>query len=133
MDRSELKFKSITPDYEFSSVLETEGQERVNYMHVMARGCKLDDLQGLVEKHLKVTKKENIPEQYGRTINYSGLIQGVDYRVILKWGACPTLDGAEGHNVEIRSPLDSEDGLSPIVAEEMKKYESEMTQHIQDD
>lgn len=131
MDEKEFEFKTIIPHYEFSSFEKIKGSERANYMHVMAKGCKLINLQGLVEQHLEVTQKEDSYEQYGRTINYSGHMQGVSYKISLEWGSCPTMDGAEGHNVEIKSPLDKEDKLSPIVAEEMKKYEVEMTQHIQ--
>lgn len=132
MNRLEFKFVGKEPDYEFSSFVQTEDGKRVNCMHVMAQGTKLDNLQRLVEQHLKVTEKQDITEQYGKTIGYSGNMQGVDYKVILEWGACPTLDGAEGHSVIVRSSLDKEDKLSPIVAEEMKKYEIERTQHIQE-
>lgn len=131
MENALPKFESVKPDYEFSSVVETEGNEKVNYMHVMAHGCRLDNLQKLIEQHLEVTSKEDIPLEWGnRDIRYAGNMQGVDYKVLLEYGACPTMDGGEGHNVEIRTPLETEDRLSPIVAKEMRTYETEMTQHI---
>ncbi|MFA5019718.1 MAG: hypothetical protein WC533_01325 [Candidatus Pacearchaeota archaeon] len=125
------KFESVRPDYEFSSVVKTEGNENVNYMHVMANGYRLDSLQKRVEQHLKVTSKEDISLEWGnRDIRYSGRMLGVEYKVLLEYGACPTLDGGEEHNVEVRTPLMTEDRLSPLVAQEMRKYETEMTQHI---
>ena len=132
MDNELPKFESVKPDYDFSSVVKTEGTEKVNYMHVMVNGCKLDNLQTLVEQHLEVTSKEDVPLEWGnRDIRYAGKMQGVDYKVLLEYGACPTMDGGEGHNVEIRTPLEAEDRLSPFVAKEMRQYETEMTQHIE--
>ena len=128
---SKPDFKSIKPDYEFSSVVKTERDERVNYMHVMAHGCKLESLQKLVEQHLEVISKEDIPLEWGnKEIRYAGRMQGVEHKVLLEYGACPTGNGGEGHNVDIRTPVTEEDRLSPIVAEEMKKYETEMTREI---
>jgi len=122
------KFESVKPDYEFSSVVKTVGHERVNNMHVMAHGCKVDGLKRIIKQHLEVTSKEDIPLEWGnRNVVYAGRMQGVNYKVLLEYGACPTGDGGEGHNVEIRSPSTSEDRLSPIVAKEMKRYEVEMT------
>jgi len=118
--------------YEFSSNVKIEENERVNHMHVLAADCKLDDLQGLVEQHLKVTFKEEIHLEWGsRDVEYLGSMEGTDYKVLLEYGACPTLDGGEGHNVEIRTPLKEEDKLSSIIEEEMRKYETELTQQIQ--
>jgi len=121
----------VKADYGFSSLVATEGNEKVNYMHVMANGCRLDGLQKIIEQHMEVTSKEDILLEWGdRDVRYTGRIQAVDYDILLGYGACPTFDGGEGHNVEVRTPLMAEDKISPIVAQEMRKYEDEMTHHI---
>jgi hypothetical protein len=131
MNKKTQEFKSIVPDYNFSSSVFIKGNKKTVYMHVMAFGCKLNDLQKVVENHLIVDSKQEIDLKYGnRDIKYSGKKGGVKYEVILEYGACPTPNGGEGHNIEIKSSSRKEDKLSPFLAEEMKKYESEMTARL---
>jgi hypothetical protein len=127
-----VDYKSVKPEYGFSSVVKTEGREQVNYMHVIALYCKLDCLQSLIEQHLEITSEKVIPLEFGsKNIQFDGKIRGVQYQVLIEYGACPTMLGGEGHRVEIRTAKEHPDGLSPIVAAEMKKYEIEMTRHIE--
>ncbi|MBI2558074.1 hypothetical protein HYW20_02020 [Candidatus Woesearchaeota archaeon] len=128
MVKPKHEFKSVTPDYGFSSDVETEGDKRVNYMHVIARGCKLDNLQRVIKQQLTVAYKADTPLKGGnRNIRYIGRMQGVEYKFLLEYGECPTGDGGNGHNIEIETPSTSEDGLSPIIEREMRQYEAEMT------
>ncbi len=128
MTKPRPDFKSVTPDYKFSSEVETEGDERVNYMHVIAHGRKLDDLQRVIGQQLTVAYKVDAPLKWGnRNIRYAGRMQEAEYKVLIEYGACPTGDGGMGHNVEIRTPSNAEDRLSLIVAKEMKKYEAGMS------
>ena len=120
-------------DYEFSSEIETSGQHKINHMHVMAWGCKFDDLQTLVENHLQgVSKRETLLDRGNREMELCGTLQDVKYKVTLEYGACPTGDGGEGHNVDVETLAQAEDRLSPILATEMRKYEAEMTAHIRE-
>jgi hypothetical protein len=131
MKKSALKFKTVIPEYKFSSrIIKTKKDEKTNYMHVIACGDKLDKLQELIEQHLEVISKKDMPLEWGnRDIKYTGKMQGIEYQVIIKYGACPTLDGGMGHNIEIKTVLGEKDELSSIIAEEMKKYEAEMTKY----
>jgi hypothetical protein len=119
-------------DYEFSSDIEVEDGKRTNYIHVMALGCKLDELMKLIEKHLNVESKDDRHLDWGnREIGYVGKKRGVPYEVFLGYGACPTGNGGEGHQIDVITPADKKDRLSSKIAKAMRKYEKEMTAEIE--
>lgn len=115
-------------DYEFSSVPEVRGKYRRIYMHVMALGNKLEDLRTLTFSRLRNASSRRISEEYGQIETINGEIQGTQYHVVLEHGDCPTMTGAEGHNVTVRTLKTVEDRLSPIIAERMRQYETEMNE-----
>jgi hypothetical protein len=115
-------------DYEFSSYVEVKGEKRTNYMHVMAFGCKVEELMRVIERFLNVEPRENLHLEWGnREIRYVGKKRRTPYEVLLEYGACPTGDGGEGHEVDVTTPADKKDRLSPKIAKAMKKYEKELT------
>jgi len=113
-----------------------KGDYKETVMHVGCTGNKLDELKAVLEAQfdsIQKFKSANFGKKRDNTeYMLRGTKNGVKYIISIQHIECPLpISMAQIHHVSVKIPEGSEDVITPVIEQQLKKYQRELEQQVE--